>query len=370
MTASEQSRRTILAAGQASTVLSASRSISELLTAPPAMTSHTFSSPRHTTRYWSAGPAQGPLMIFVHGWPGNGLIWRAQVEAFAAQGWRCVAPDMRGYGASSAPVAPQAYAMSEITQDMVELHDHLGGRPAVWVGHDLGSPVTTGLTARHPQRSRGAVLISFPYLPDAFAISSLLPLVNRRLYPVDQYPDAQFAYYRFYLTNFDQSVADFDADIPSTLANIYRSGKPDLADKVYRTALITRNGGWFGAAHRAPPVPPDPALWPAADLDAIVKAFHVTGFRPGNSWYLNDDANIAYAHTAPDGGRLRQPVLYINGDWDGICEITRTHLGEPMRQKCPNLTVTTLQGVHWLPLERKPETIAAISSWLIKSKLA
>jgi pimeloyl-ACP methyl ester carboxylesterase len=75
------------------------------------LTARTFSSPRHTTRYWEAGPAGGPLMIFLHGWPEIGLVWRAQVEAFAAEGWHCIAPDMRGYGGSSAPSASTAYAL-------------------------------------------------------------------------------------------------------------------------------------------------------------------------------------------------------------------------------------------------------------------
>jgi pimeloyl-ACP methyl ester carboxylesterase len=44
---------------------------------PFTLTEGTFSSPRHTTHYWEAGPADGPLMIFVHGWPGIGLVWRA-----------------------------------------------------------------------------------------------------------------------------------------------------------------------------------------------------------------------------------------------------------------------------------------------------
>ena len=94
------------------------------------LTARTFNSPRHTTRYWEAGPADGPLMIFAHGWPGIGLMWRAQVEAFASEGWHCVAPDMRGYGGSSAPTAAEAYALKEIVEDMVELHDHLGARLA------------------------------------------------------------------------------------------------------------------------------------------------------------------------------------------------------------------------------------------------
>jgi pimeloyl-ACP methyl ester carboxylesterase len=326
----------------------------------------TFASPRHTTHYWEAGPADGPLMIFLHGWPGIGLMWRAQVEAFASEGWHCVAPDMRGYGGSSAPAASEAYALEEIVDDMVELHDHLGARPAIWVGHDLGSPAAGALAAHHAKRSRGVVLVSVPYSPESFALPSLLPLINRKLYPAAQYPDGQWDYYRFYLTHFEQTVTDFNADIPATLAVIYRPGNPAAVGEVYRSALVSRHGGWFGSAHSAPAMPPDPTLWPAADFDALVEAFRVTGFRPGNSWYLNDTANIAYAHAAPDSGRLRQPVLFVNGEFDGICDITRSRLGEPMRRTSKNLSVTNLRAGHWLPLERKTELVQSIRSWVSK----
>jgi pimeloyl-ACP methyl ester carboxylesterase len=327
-------------------------------------TDSSFVSSRHMTHYWEAGPADGPLLVFLHGWPGIGLLWRAQMEAFASEGWRCIAPDMRGYGASSAPSASEAYAISEIVADMVELHDHLGANPAIWIGHDLGCPVVGALAAHHPERSRGAVFLSVPYFPEAFALPSLLPLIDRNLYPADQYPAGQWDYYRFYQTHFDQTVTDFNADIPASLAAIYRSGNPESVGKVYRTALVTRNGGWFGAAHCAPAVQADTALWPAADFAALVEAFRVTGFQPGNSWYLNDEANIAYARTAPDGGRLRQPSLFINADLDGLCDITHNRLGEPMRNACQNLSVTNLVSGHWSPLEHKVGVIQAIHSWL------
>ena len=362
----EMTRRTMLAS---LAVTGAVGTAADALATSSGMSGKTIQTARHKTFYWEAGPKNGPLMIFVHGWPEIGLMWRAQVEAFAVQGWHCIAPDMRGYGASSAPSEPQAYALSEIVQDMIELHDHLGGRPAIWVGHDLGSPVIGALTAHTPARSRAMALISVPYSPDAFALSSVLPLVDRTLYPADQYPDGQWDYYRFYLTNFEQSVTDFNANIPGSLSIIYRSGSPASVGKVSRSALITRNGGWFGAAHRSPDVSPDPAIWPAADFAELVKAFTVNGFRPGNAWYLNDDANIAYAHSAPDGGHVFKPVLFIDGDWDGICDITRSHLGDPMREKCPDLTVTVLEGAHWLPLEKKPETNRAIATWLANKGL-
>ena len=79
---------------------------------------------------------------------------------------------------------------------------------------------------------------------------------------------------------------------------------------------------------------------------------------------LNDRANITYAQAAPTGGLLREPVLFINGDWDAICDINRSRLGEPMHRACPDLSVANLEGGHWLPLERKAEVIKAMLSWL------
>jgi hypothetical protein len=79
-------------------------------------------------------------------------------------------------------------------------------------------------------------------------------------------------------------------------------------------ASVTRKGGRFGAAHRAPPTKSDPALWPQADFDVLVRTFSAHGFRAPCAWYLNDEANIAYARRAPDGGRLTSPVLFVNGE--------------------------------------------------------
>jgi pimeloyl-ACP methyl ester carboxylesterase len=333
------------------------------------LASRTFSTPRQTTHYIECGPADGPLMIFLHGWPGIGLIWHAQMDAFAADGWHCVAPDLRGYGGSSAPAANDAYSIKEVVADMVELHDHLGGKPAIWVGHDWGSPVAGALAAHEPKRSRGVVLTSLAYFPDAFALPTLVPLVDRALYPVDQYPDGQWDYFRYYTTHFKEAVADLDADQAATLASIYRQGTPTAIGKVSPTAMVTRNGGRYGAAHRATPTQADPALWPPTDFDVLVQAFKAHGFRPTNAWYLNDDANIAFARKAPNAGRLSQPVLYVNGDWDVICSITGNRQGDPMRAACADLTVTGVAAGHWLPLERKAEHIQAIRTWLQSKKL-
>lgn len=333
------------------------------------LTPRIFSTPRHTTHYVEQGPADGPLMMFLHGWPELSLIWRAQMEAFAAQGWHCVAPDMRGYGGSSAPAAIDAYTIENIVADMAELHDHLGGMPAIWVGHDWGSVVAGELVAHEPQRSRGVVLISVPYFPSTNALPTLVPLVDRGIYPADQYPDGQWDYYRYYNTHFASAVADLDADKAASLASIYRQGNPASIGKVASNAEVTRKGGRFGEAHRAPPTQPDPALWPEADFAVLVRTFEEHGFGAPCAWYLNDDANIDYAHRAPNGGRLSLPVLFVNGDYDQMNTITGNRLGDPMRAACADLSVTSVAGGHWLPVECKAELVEAISTWLQSREL-
>ena len=333
------------------------------------LASRTFRTPRHTTHYIECGPAGGPLMIFLHGWPEIGLVWRAQVESFAAEGWHCVAPDLRGFGSSSAPAASDAYANEQVVADMAELHEHLGGKPAIWVGHDWGSCTVGALVAHEPKRSRGAVLVSVPYFPDANALPTLVPLVDRKIYPADEYPDGQWDYYRYYTTHFSNAVADLDADIPASLASIFRPGDPTSVGKVLPSASVTRNGGRFGTAHHAPPTQPDPALWPPADFEVLVESFEAHGFRSACAWYLNDGANVDYAREAPNHGRLSQPVLFVNGELDQINSINANQMGHPMRAACSDLTVTNLRGAHWLPLECKVELTNAIRNWLQTKQL-
>jgi pimeloyl-ACP methyl ester carboxylesterase len=329
-----------------------------------ALVSRSFSTPRQTTHYIECGPSNGPLMIFLHGWPCISLMWRAQMEGFAADGWHCVAPDLRGFGNSSAPAGNDAYAIKEVVSDMGEFHDHLCGNPAIWVGHDWGCVVVGELVAHEPKRSRGVVLVSLAYQPDGHALRTLVPLVDRTIYPADQYPDGQWDYYRYYTKQFETAVADLNADKAASLASIFRPGSPAAVGKIAPLAVVTRNGGRFGVDHRAAPTQPDPALWPPADFDVLVQSFEVHGFGPSCAWYLNDDADTAYARMAPHDGRLSLPVLFVNGEFDQVCTIIGNRQGDPMRAACADITVTNLPAGHWLPLECKAELIQAIRTWL------
>ncbi|OYV33904.1 MAG: hypothetical protein B7Z80_22730 [Rhodospirillales bacterium 20-64-7] len=132
------------------------------------ITEHVAKSPRHPSFYLASGPTTGTPLIFVHGWPELSISWRHQLPVFAAMGFRCIAPDMRGYGRSSIYQRHQDYALEHTAQDMIELLDSLGHDKAIWVGHDWGSPVVWSIATHHPDRCHAVANLCVPYLPNGF----------------------------------------------------------------------------------------------------------------------------------------------------------------------------------------------------------
>ena len=328
------------------------------------MTEHVFRTGRHTTAYLESGPPDGPLMVFVHGWPALSIMWRGQLDHFGARGYRCIAPDMRGYGGSSVPVRHEDYALEPIVGDMVELARGLGAKRAIWVGHDWGSAVVWALAAHHPDLCERVVSLCVPYFAQGFVPENLIPLVDRNVYPESKYPAGQWDYQLFYQTAFDAAAATFEADLPATFKALYRSGDPSHQGRPALTARVSRDGGWFGGAGRAPDLPRDPAVLSEDDLSRYVAAFGRTGFSGPDAWYVNSAQSLAYAARAAGGGTLRLPVLFLHGAYDAICETVDSRLAEPMRSDCTDLTERVLETGHWMAQEQPAQVSAAIAAWL------
>src|SRR5208282_1355327 len=106
---------------------------------------------------------QGPLVVLCHGFPELAFSWRHQLPALSGAGYRVVAPDMRGFGASSAPREVEAYDTLTLCADMTGLLDALGEERAVFVGHDWGANVVWNLALVHPDRVRAVAGLSVPY---------------------------------------------------------------------------------------------------------------------------------------------------------------------------------------------------------------
>jgi pimeloyl-ACP methyl ester carboxylesterase len=282
----------------------------------------------------------------------------------AALGLRAIAPDMRGYGRSSVYARHEDYALEEIVADMIELLDALGAEKAIWVGHDWGAPVVWSLAQHHADRCHGVANLCVPYIPEGFAPEAIIPLADRKVYPEDRFPAAQWDYQLFYQENFAAACAAFDADPRATVKVLFRAGGPGGKGQPAVTAAVRANGGWFGPGQGAPDLPRDPAVLTQEDEDRFVASLERNGFFGPDSWYMNPAANMAYARRAPAGGRLDLPVLFLHGAYDYVCETIDSRLAEPMRASCGNLTEVVVPSGHWMAQEKPVEVNAALAKWL------
>src|SRR5437763_5029876 len=107
----------------------------------------------------AAGPADGPLVILLHGFPEFWYGWRRQIAPLAASGLRVAAPDQRGYNLSDKPAGIAAYRLDALADDVLGLADALGCERFAVVGHDWGGVGAWHLAGREPERvSRAAIL--------------------------------------------------------------------------------------------------------------------------------------------------------------------------------------------------------------------
>ena len=227
-------------------------------------------SARHASFYLSCGSEDATPIIFVHGWPELSISWRHQLPVFGGLGLRAIAPDMRGYGRSSVYDRHDDYAQEEIVADMIELLDHLGAEKAIWVGHDWGAPVVWGVAQHHPDRCHGVANLCVPYIPDGFAPETIIPLVDRSVYPEDQFPAGQWDYQLFYAENFDTARTGFDADVDSdgeAAVPRRRSRRQGQAGGAPPTRAPTAAGSARAAA--APDLPRDESVLTEEDEHAL-----------------------------------------------------------------------------------------------------
>ena len=319
---------------------------------------------RHKTFFLASGAEDAPVIVFVHGWPELSISWRHQLPCFAGLGFRAVAPDMRGYGRSSVHPRHEDYALEHSVKDMLELLDALGREKAVWVGHDWGSPVVWSLASHHPDRCFGVANLCVPYLAKGFAPRTLVPHVDRAVYPEAQYPVGQWDYQLFYEESFGKASAAFEADVRNTVKALFRKGNPSGKGKPSRTAQVRRDGGWFGGTGRAPDVPLDSDVLTEEDFHKYAAALESNGFFGPDSWYMNHERNLQYATKVANGGKLLLPVLFLHGEYDYTCETVTSRLADPMRGDCRNLTEVIVPSGHWMAQEKPRAVNAALSKWL------
>jgi len=103
---------------------------------------------------------QGPAVLLLHGFPDTSSLWRGQIPALVAAGFRAIAPDLRGRGQTQAPANVADYSIGGMVPDLVALLDALGIERAHVVGHDFGAALAWVFAALRPDRVNRLVVLS------------------------------------------------------------------------------------------------------------------------------------------------------------------------------------------------------------------
>ncbi|WP_394822686.1 alpha/beta fold hydrolase [Pendulispora albinea] len=122
---------------------------------------------------------EGPPVVLLHGFPQNSHTWRKHLPMLANAGFRAIAPDMRGYGASDKPKSVSDYAPPRLVDDVSALVRSLGYEKVHLVGHDWGAVVAFYVAALRPDVVDRLVILNGPH-PDAYTRALLKSQAQRK----------------------------------------------------------------------------------------------------------------------------------------------------------------------------------------------
>ena len=116
----------------------------------------------------TSGPSGAPVLLFLHGFPEGAFVWDALLEHFSRPengGYRCVAPWLRGFGPSSAPLDAKDYRPKHLVQDILALIaiESPGAPLACLVAHDWGGAVAWNTANQFPQQMQRLAIINSPH---------------------------------------------------------------------------------------------------------------------------------------------------------------------------------------------------------------
>ena len=310
-----------------------------------------------TMRIAKAGD-DGPLVLLAHGWPESWYSWRHQLKYLSELGYRVVAPDMRGYGGTDAPIAVDDYNIENIAADMVGILDHLGEERAVMVGHDWGAIVAWQTVQFYPNRFDGLIAMSVPFA----GRQERSPMVEWRETFGDNF------YYILY-HNEPNGVAEreYDSNPRELLSRLYLSPRSPRESPAITDPRASA-GGWIGRLGAPKSLP----SWLSAfDLNYFVGEFERAGFRGGVNYYRNFHRNWELTESLKNA-HIGIPTLFIAGERDVVIG----GASEARLQGAMSRVVNDLRGVilvpevgHWVQQEAPDVVNQAMSDFLTDANI-
>ncbi|KAL3849191.1 hypothetical protein ACJIZ3_011073 [Penstemon smallii] len=250
----------------------------------------------HVAEIGGGGEDQSPAILFLHGFPELWYSWRHQMLHLSSKGYRCIAPDLRGYGETDAPPSVTSYTYLHIVGDLVALLDALGLERVFLVGHDWGAIIAWWFCMLRPDRIIGLVNTSVAFQPRN-------PLAK----PIEGY--RALLGDGFYICRFQEPGKAEEAFASAEIAVVIKKFFSGREQKPPCIPLEINLGALF-----QPPVEM-PSWLTEDDVNYYATHFQKTGFTGGLNYYRAMD--LSWELTAPwTGSEIKVPVKFIVGDFD------------------------------------------------------
>ncbi|XP_076900984.1 epoxide hydrolase 1-like [Bidens hawaiensis] len=293
-----------------------------------------------------AEKGQGPLVLFLHGFPELWYSWRHQIVYLADHGYRAVAPDLRGYGdTTGAPVDDHTkFTIYHLVGDLIGLLDAITseGEKVFVVGHDWGAYIAWNLCLFRPERVKALVNLSVPFIrrnPKGDMVQML-----RAAYGEDHY-----------MVRF-QEPGDFEAELP-------RMGTKTFVKKVLtfrepEPYYFTKGKGFKHSPNDA--IVSLPSWLSEEDVAYFASKLEKAGISGGLNQYRVIGLN--WELTAPwDGAKVNVPTKFIVGDLDLVYHMpgVKDYINnDGFQNDVPLLEeVVVMEGVAHFINQEKPDEI-------------
>ncbi|THF94995.1 uncharacterized protein LOC114323633 [Camellia sinensis] len=294
-----------------------------------------------------AEKGKGPMVLFLHGFPELWYSWRHQILYMAAQGYRAVAPDLRGYGDTTGPPVNDftKFTILHVLGDIMALLDKIApDEDKVFVvGHDWGAYIAWYLCLFRPDRVKAMVNLSVHFLPRSPTMNFVD--IFRGLYGDDHY------IYRF------QVPGEIEAEFAQI--GVRRVVKKFLTYRDPAPFLFPKGKG-FGDGNSPDTQVILPSWLSEEDVNYYASKFEKNGFTGGINYYRVIHQN--WELTAPwTGSQVKVPAKFVVGDLDLVYNIPGAkeyiHNGE-FKKDVPLLEeVVVMEGVAHFLNQEKPEEI-------------
>ncbi|KAF8812870.1 alpha/beta-hydrolase [Phlegmacium glaucopus] len=308
--------------------------------------------------HYNAPSTEKPTILFLHGFPCTHRDWASQITNFSSKGYGVIAPDLLGYGNTSAPDDVNQYKRLDMAEDIIDILKDLSIDTVIGVAHDWGCFLLSRLLNTHVDRFFGAAFLAAGYVPPQpnFDYDAQLAQLNKLVgYDV-------VGYWRFFAD--DDAPALIEKNIDSFYSLLFPNDpsiwKIDLAPLGKAREWIEQNKQLPRADYCTAEIQEDHK-----------KALLKKGLRGPCNWYkghLNGMNNADEASIPPEAYHISIPTFFGGALKDCICHLTdciciSILVKSSMGKTCSNLVIKDFDTSHWIMLEASNELNEALGQF-------